>query len=66
MFTGVGKIYVSLQLYCWAMATHKAHKNVLWLTVLENFSRNFYIWSAIVNGTYMQKNHDKSPSKISS
>ena len=26
---GVGKLYVSLQLYCWAMATHKAHKNVL-------------------------------------
>ena len=23
--------------------------------LLDNFSRNFYIWSAIMNGTYMQK-----------
>ena len=34
--------------------------------LLDNLSWNFYIWSAIVNGAYMQKNQDRSPHKISS
>ena len=34
--------------------------------LLDNFSRNFYIWSAIVNGACMQKNQGRSPNKISS
>ena len=34
--------------------------------LLDNFSRNFYIWSAIMNGACMQKNQDRSPNKISS
>ena len=32
---------------------------------LDNFPRNFYIWSAIVSGACMQKNQDRSPSKLS-
>ena len=34
--------------------------------LLDKFPLNFYIWSAIVNGVCMQKNQDRSPSKISS
>ena len=34
--------------------------------LLDNFSRNFYIWSAIVNGACMRKSQDRSPNKISS
>ena len=34
--------------------------------LLDNFSQNFYIWSAIVNGVCMQKSQDRSPNKISS
>ena len=33
--------------------------------LLDNFSRNFYIWSAVVNGACMQ-NQGRSPNKISS
>ena len=32
--------------------------------LLDNFPRNFYIWSAIVTGACMLKNQDRSPSKI--
>ena len=34
--------------------------------LLDNFSLNFYIWSAIVNGACMRKSQDRSPNKISS
>ena len=34
--------------------------------LLDNFSWNFYIWSAIVNGVCMQKSQDRSLNKISS
>ena len=33
---------------------------------LDNFPQNFYIWSAIVSGACIQKNQDRSPSKLSS
>ena len=32
--------------------------------LLDNFPRNFYIWSAIVNGVCIAKNQDRSRSKI--
>ena len=34
--------------------------------LLDNFPQNFYVWSVSVNGACMQKNQDRSPSKISS
>ena len=34
--------------------------------LLDDFPLDLYIWSAIVNGACMQKNQDRSPSKISS
>ena len=33
---------------------------------VDNFPRNFYIWSAIVSGCVHAKNQDRSPSKLSS